>query len=71
MIIMNRVKVKSTDEIELPSGENIERQKKMDINTWGCWSMTIKEQEMKDKFMNEISVGQNWFWRLNWMEGIR
>ena len=33
---MSRVKVKSTDEIELPSGENIERQKKMDINTWGC-----------------------------------
>ena len=25
----------------------------MDINTWGYWSMTAKEQEMKDKFRNK------------------
>ena len=24
----------------------------MDINTWGYWRMTVKEQEMKGKFRN-------------------
>ena len=33
VIIMNRGKVKSLDEIELPSSEKI-REKKMDIYTW-------------------------------------
>ena len=25
----------------------------MDINTWGYWSLKVKEQEMKDKFRNK------------------
>ena len=38
-IIINRGKVKSANIIELPSDEKI-GEKKMDINTWGNWSMT-------------------------------
>ena len=53
-IIMNRGKVKSTDGIELPSGE-----KKREIEEDGCKYLGIleydrvKEQKMKDKFRNK------------------
>ena len=53
VIIMNRGKVKSTDRIELPSGEKIkieaEGYKYLGILVYD----RIKGQEMKDKFRNE------------------
>ena len=57
-IIMNRGKVKSTDGIELPSGE-----KKREIEEDGCKYLEIleydrvKEREMKGKFRNEYFKG--------------
>ena len=53
VIIMNRGKVKSTDGIELPSGEKIREieggYKYLRILEYD----RVKEQEMKDKFRNE------------------
>ena len=58
VIIMNRGKVKSTDGIELPSGEKIretevDEQKYLGILEYG----RVNEQEMKDKFRNEYFRG--------------
>ena len=53
VIIMNRGKVKSTDEIELPSGEKI-REIEGGYKYLGILEYDrVKEQEMKDKFRNE------------------
>ena len=54
VIIMNRGKVKSTDEIELPSGEKIREIEEGGYKYLGILEHDrVKEQEMKDKFMNE------------------
>ena len=72
VIIMSRGKVKSTDGIELSSGEEVRETEEDRYKYLGILEYDrIKEQEMKDKFRKSISGGQNWFWRLIWMEGIR
>ena len=54
VIIMNRGKVKSTDRIELPSGENIREIEEGGYKYLGILEYgRVKEQEMKDKFRNE------------------
>ena len=54
VIIMNRGKVKSTDGIELPSGENIREIEEGGYKYLGIMEYDrVKEQEMKDKFSNE------------------
>ena len=53
-IIMNRGKVKSTDGIELPSGEKIREIEEDGYKYLGTLEYDrVKEQEMKDKFRNE------------------
>ena len=53
-IIMNRGKVKSTDGIELPSGEKIREIEEDGYKYLGILEYDkVKEQEMKDKFRNE------------------
>ena len=54
VIIMNRGKVKSTDGIELPSGENTREIEEGGYKYLGIMEYDrVKEQEMKDKFSNE------------------
>ena len=54
MIIMNRGKVKSTEGIELSSGEKIREIKEDGYKYLGILEYDrVKEQEMKDKFRNE------------------
>ena len=54
VIIMNRGKVKSTDRIELPSGEKIRKIEAEGYKYLGILEYDrIKGQEMKDKFRNE------------------
>ena len=54
VIIMNRGKVKSTDGIELPSGEKIREIEEGGYKYLGILEYDrVKEQEMKDKFRNE------------------
>ena len=54
VIIMNRGKVKSTDRIELPSGEKIREIEAEGYKYLGILEYDrIKGQEMKDKFRNE------------------
>ena len=54
VIIMNRGKVKSTDGIELPSGEKIREIEEDGYKYLGILEYDrVKEQEMKDKFRNE------------------
>ena len=54
VIIMNRGKVKSTDGIELPSGEKIREIDEGGYKYLGILEYDrVKEQEMKDKFRNE------------------
>ena len=54
VIIMNRGKVKSTDGIELPSGEKIREIEEDGYKDLGIWEYDrVKEQEMKDKFKNK------------------
>ena len=51
---MNRAKVKSTDRIELPSGERI---REIEEDGYKCLEILeydrVKEQELKDRFRNE------------------
>ena len=54
VIIMNRGKVKSTDGIELPSGEKIREIEKDRYKYKGILEYDrVKEQEIKDKFRDE------------------
>ena len=54
VIIMNREKVKSTDRIELPSGEKTREIEAEGYKYLGILEYDrIKGQEMKDKFRNE------------------
>ena len=54
VIIMNRGKVKSTDRIELPSGEKIREIEAEGYKYQGILEYDrLKRQEMKDKFRNE------------------
>ena len=54
VILMNRGKVKSTDGIELPSGEKIREIEEDGYKYLGILEYDrVKEQEMKDKFRNE------------------
>ena len=54
VIIMNKGKVKSTDGIELPSGEKIREIEEDGYKHLGILEYDrVKEQEMKDKFRNE------------------
>ena len=54
VIIINRGKVKSTDRIELPSGEKISGIEEDGYKYLGVLEYDrVKEQEMKDKFRNE------------------
>ena len=54
VIIMNRGKVKSTDGIELPSGEKIREIEEGGYKYLGILEYDrVKEQEMKDKFRNQ------------------
>ena len=54
VIIMNRGKVNSTDEIELPSGEKMRKIEEGGYKYLGILEYDrVKEQEMKDKFRNE------------------
>ena len=66
VIIMNGGKVKSTEGIELPNGEQIR-----EIEKDGCKYLGILEYDRVKEQEMSISGGQNWFWRVNWMEGIR
>ena len=53
VIIMNRGKVKSTDGVELPSGEKIRELEEDGYKYLGILEYDrVKEQEMKDKFRN-------------------
>ena len=54
VIIMNRGKFKSTDGIDLPSGEEMREIEEDGYKYLGILEYDrIKEQEMKDKFRNE------------------
>ena len=54
VIIMNKGKVKSTEGIELPSGEKIREIEEDGYKYLGILEYDrVKEQEMKDKFRNE------------------
>ena len=60
VIIMSRGKVKSTDGIELSSGEEVRETEEDRYKYLGILQYDrIKEQEMKDKFRKSISGGQN------------
>ena len=53
MIIINRGKIKSTDRIELPTGEKIRETKEAGYNYLRILEYDkIKEQEMKDSRMS-------------------
>ena len=53
MIIINRGKIKSTDRIELPTGEKIRETKEAEYNYLRILEYDkIKEQEMKDSRMS-------------------
>ena len=71
MNITKGEKVKSTGGIQLPSSENIRKIEEDRYKYLGILEYCrIKGQEMIDMSGMSISGGQNWFWILNWMEGI-
>ena len=53
VIIMNRGKVKSTDGIELPSGEKIRETEEDGYKYLGILEYDRVKEQMKDKFRNE------------------
>ena len=60
VIIMNRGKVKSTDRIELPSGEKVRKIEADEYKYLGILEYDkVKKQEMKDKFRNEYFRREN------------